>query len=248
MKLTTAFSGKKFLYLGATILFVTAMLVLGSGNLVSAQSPSQTSGELSDQCFAESSYVAYSEQSGLLSFVGTYSDLPIKNISGITSATSSEQAGRGYLSICGPLFGLSSQAEELQLKRQNQLEDGRSVLHFQQTYKNIPVFAGELNLQLNTANDVIMVMGEILPNIGLNTSPSVSVDDAQQAALNAVTEEYQLSDVNSENGGSSLTLSEPELWIYDPQLIGEPNSPTVLVWRMEVSQDIFPPSTDRGTQ
>jgi Zn-dependent metalloprotease len=211
------------------ILLISEGRVSAAAQGVSGQSP-QVQQDLLAQCLVGSSNIARHDQTGVLSFVGTTANAPIKQLSVMDGASSPEQAARAYLSACGSLFGLADQSSELQMKKLSQTEDERHVLRFQQTYQGVPVFAGELHMQLTRNHDVILVNGEVLPDIKVDTAPTVSADSAQQAALHAIAEEYQLAD------HSTLEVSQPELWIYNPGLIGNPEGPSVLAWRMEVAQ------------
>ena len=221
------------------VFIISIILVVGSSGSVTAQSVSSESAgdqqNVLDECLTGTSAVAFHKQTGLLSFVGTIRNAPISKLPIMNESQSPEQAGRNYLSVCGPLFGLIDQSAELQTKRQSISDDGRHIFHFQQIYQGIPVFTGELNIQLTANNDIIMVNGEIQPDIKVDTSPNITSNTARQAALNIILEEYQLHHTDN------LMFSKPELWIYNPTLIGYPKGSSVLAWRIEVTQDIFPP-------
>jgi len=189
--------------------------------------------DIFDHCLAGSSNLSYSDKTGFLDFVGT-DEAIIRNPVMSNGFMPPEQAARGYLAYCGSLFGLRNQADELRLLFSKPAEGGRNVVRFQQAYQGVPVFGAELNMQLNANYNVILVNGGLVPNIDLNTSPTISAKTAQQAALGAVTEEYSVS-------GNSATVSEPELWVFDPKLIGSPKGTTVLAWRVEVAEEVFPP-------
>jgi Zn-dependent metalloprotease len=234
------FISMRQVFLNVLIIFViAATLALGVGSSVAAKGSSQEPKPpdpaefLADQCLDPHGQVTFQALTGKINFVGTSPNQPIQQpIESLRSATP-EEAARGYLSTCGSLFGLSNQADELIVKRQNKVEDGRSVFRFQQTYQGIPVFGGELVVQLNAANDILMVNGGMLPDIKLDTQAGIDAATAQQAALQVVTAQYSM---NSE----ALKVSTPELWIYSPVLFHQ-DGPTSLVWRMNVTPvDIAP--------
>jgi Zn-dependent metalloprotease len=105
------------------------------------------------------------------------------------------------------------------------------VVRFQQVYEGIPVIAGELITQVDGANNIISVNGEILPDLTtLDTGATVDAATAEQAALEAVAEEYQAT-------RNDVAATSPRLWIYNPILIDPAGgSTTRLVWRMEVTR------------
>jgi hypothetical protein len=86
----------------------------------------------------------------------------------------------------------------------------------------------------SATNGVIAANGEILPDISLDTKPTVTISDAAETARQVVARGY---DVNPD----ILTVSEPELWIYNPTIFGRNDEFTTLVWRMEVKpEDLLP--------
>src|SRR5215217_6095193 len=88
---------------------------------------------------------------------------------------------------------------------------------------------GELNTQVDDANNLLVATGEVLPEISLDTEPGVEAKDAQEAALGKIARDREI-----EVG--ELEATEPELWIYDPSLLGGPGPDlTRLVWRMDVT-------------
>jgi bacillolysin len=113
-------------------------------------------------------------------------------------------------------------------------DQGRTFVRYQQVYNStgspaIPVMGGELIVQLNAGKDVLSVNGEILPEIKISPIPSVDIATAQQYALESVAKAYGTS-------VGELTATRPELWVYNPILLGGPGIQfNTLVWRMEVT-------------
>jgi Zn-dependent metalloprotease len=213
-------------------------IFIAAGGLPNAQGASALADQkLKDLCLGGDLNYTTNKKTGLVNFVGAQPGGSTLEIAGITSQTiPPEQAARGYLAACGQLFGLKDESTELEMKLESKVENGSSVLKFQQIHLGIPVLGGEMNVQLADNNGIQMVNGGILPDILLDTTPKVSSADAQLAALKSITDEYQL------KGGVSdrLNASTPEKWIYNPELIGYEGS-TALVWRIMVTQDGPPP-------
>jgi Zn-dependent metalloprotease len=221
------------------LIAITSLLFTGGGFSASAQGlqpgtdanpPSSLGG-----CANSLSEIGYSAQTGKVSFIGSAAKSPIAQPNQLR-AVSPEQAARAYLSVCGSLFGLGDQATELHLLRQSQAEGGRAVLRFQQVYQGVPVYGAQLVVQLNAANNVLMVSGEMSPVSKLAITPGVDAAKAQEIALQSVAQEYGVS-----SDGLTLTASTPALNIYDPKLIQMDGNGTALVWVMTVSQDGPPP-------
>jgi bacillolysin len=96
-------------------------------------------------------------------------------------------------------------------------------------HEGVPVLGGELNTQVDEANNLLVATGEVLPEISLDTEPGVESKEAQQAALEKIAKDRKLE-------AGALQVSEPELWIYDPSLLGGPGPQlTRLVWRMDIT-------------
>ena len=106
--------------------------------------------------------------------------------------------------------------------------EGRDAVRFQQTYQGVPVIAGELIVQMDSAKNVLAVTGEILPDINISITPVVDSETAKQTALLATAK-------TSGMDASRLVVSEPELWIYSPDLLTPYKGDAVLVWRMNVT-------------
>ncbi|MCP4709235.1 MAG: PKD domain-containing protein, partial [Planctomycetes bacterium] len=153
----------------------------------------------------------------------------IRQPAGLSVSASPELAARHFLSAHGASFGLD-QTTELALMREKVMNRGRSMARFQQAYNGIPVLGGEIIVQMDAAKNVMSVNGEISPGLGnLNTTPSVPAVRAGEIALATIAKQHQLN-------VSELTVSNPELWIYNPAILGAPGPQLiVLAWRMEVT-------------
>ncbi|UCC87827.1 MAG: M4 family metallopeptidase, partial [Anaerolineales bacterium] len=173
--------------------------------------------------------VSHHAGTGKIRFVGTSPGRPIARPTALGAGISPEEAARGFLGTYGQLFGLKDQARELEVIRAKSADRGRSFVRFQQVHQGAPVLGGELIIQLDTAKNVVSASGEVLPSVELDLSPQIDAETARLSALGKVARDYGLSEDN-------LRSTQPELWIYDPTLLGGlgPRIAT-LVWRMEVT-------------
>ena len=216
----------------AVAAFVVLLTPVGSGLLLAQDPPQSPIAALVSQLEQQSGgavRVAQHSETGKVRFVGADPRHPLPRAVGVTRASTPEQAARGFLASYGASFGLRDQASELAVSKQRSISDGRSVVRFQQRYRGIPVLAGEMNVQLDADKNVLSANGEILPDLSLDTTAKVSPEQAQQVALQAVAEAYQLKP-------EDLTTTTPELWVYNPALLGGPGPRlNTLVWRMDVT-------------
>ena len=169
------------------------------------------------------------KETGHVNFVGSAADAPIRLPIALPAGATPEAAARAYLSACGSLFGLRDQARELAVMTSETDERGRSFVRFQQVYQGVPVLGGEIIVQTNARQHIVSVNGEVAPDIKMDTTPMIDADAARQRALAKVAKDYKLS-------LDALIASEPELWIYNPAILGGPGLHlNHLVWRMEVT-------------
>ncbi len=173
--------------------------------------------------------ISYHVETGKVRFIGAAVEQAIAQPATLGVNASPEAAARGFLAQYGSLFGLVEPDKELEVMRERVLDDGRSFVRFQQTYQEIPIVGGELIVQMNPNQDVISTNGEILPDLDINIAPSISAETARQTALTKVAKDYGLDEAD-------LEASAPELWIYNPTLLGGPGVRfNALVWRTEVT-------------
>ena len=176
--------------------------------------------------------ISYHRETGAVRFLGTTLDHAIPQPTTLPASTSSEQAALAFLAMYGTLFGLPESTEPTQtlsLERTQSLADGRSIVRFQQVYDNLPVIGGQLIVQLNENNEILSVNGELLPNLMLNTTPTIEADLARQLAVEKVAK-----DVGVDIG--DLVASEARLSVYNPILLGGAGPRfEALVWQVYVT-------------
>lgn len=183
---------------------------------------------LPSDCLCDGAEIAFHAETGRIRFVGTEAGRPVPRLPGLLPSASPEVAARAYLSRCGSAFGLRDQARELRVLSEAIADRGRSFVRFQQVYQGIPVIGGELILQMDADKNVVSVNGEILPGLALDVAPAISAEAARLRALEKVAKDHGLD-------MQALTTSEPELWIYNPVILGGPGPRlSRLVWRLEV--------------
>ena len=134
---------------------------------------------------------------------------------------------RRFVDQYGGLFGIANPSGDLTEVRAFTSKSGNSAVRFQQRYAGVPVFAGELAVQVGKTGAVLSTSGEAMPNIAVDVTPQVQGAAAADLAR-ALAAKYDHVDLGA------VQASTPELWIYDPSLIGADGPPgTRLVWRVE---------------
>ncbi|MFN8634513.1 MAG: M4 family metallopeptidase [Chloroflexota bacterium] len=173
--------------------------------------------------------IEYHRETGKARFIGASLAHPIPRSARLAANASPEVAARSFMASYGPLFGTQDESRDLALKRVKADTGGRSIVRFAQQYSGIPVFAGEVIVHLDKGQNVQAAIGELLPDIAVDTTPQVSTAEAKATARAVVARDEQVNE-------AQLQAGEPELQIYNRVLIGDPGpNITQLVWRVEVS-------------
>lgn len=172
--------------------------------------------------------LAYDPDTGQLIFVGASPGSPIPSPAGEVSALSVEEQAMTFVAHYGPRFGLKQPANEVRLNRVDALGNGRRVVRYQQTYQGVPVFGGDLVVNLTDSGALVAMAGKIalLPS-SLDVTPVLTAEEAIRKAKGLAARLYGVAE-------DSLSASEPGLWVYDERLF----TPTTLapraVWKVEV--------------
>lgn len=173
--------------------------------------------------------ISYHDETGKVRFLGTTLDHPVAPPAQLVANATPEQAARAFLDSYGQLFGTADQARDLRVSRASSAGRGRSLVRFQQVYQGVPILGGQLNVQLTDAQQVISVNGELQPDLSISVTPALSADVAQQTAIELVAKHEQ-------RPAAELSATPPELWIYNPALLGGPGPRrSTLVWRTDVT-------------
>ncbi|GAB4505901.1 MAG: hypothetical protein Kow00123_00390 [Anaerolineales bacterium] len=200
------------------ILFTTSAPVFEDDPLI-AQLLETTGGEMR---------ISYHAYTGKVRFIGSDPSRPIPRPEALAPDTPPDKTAVAFLRTYGPLFGVADADAELAVMRIKQDERNRAFVRFQQKHRGVPVLGGELIVQLDGEGNVVSAGGETIPAPDFDLTPVVSAEQAQARALEMVAREYDLSP-------EALTTTTPELWLYNPALLGAPGPQiTTLVWRMDV--------------
>src|SRR5262249_13509055 len=117
--------------------------------------------------------ISYHGQTNQVRFIGTSPDRPIPRPASVATNAAPEEVARAFMQIDGSVFGLTDPSSDLQLMRTKNLDGGRSHVRFQQVYKEIPIFAGELIVNLDGDKNMLSSSGELLPNLAVDVVPTI---------------------------------------------------------------------------
>lgn len=174
---------------------------------------------------------ARSDTTGYLTFIGAQTGQPLPVRSAMAPGITAEARAGTVLQAVAPYFGVSHSSDLVASTSSS--ANGRLTARYQQYYRGIPVLAGEMVLNISSRGELLSASGEASPHLALPVTAAVSADSARQQARDLVARDYRLSP-------QQLTLSEPQLWLYDPRLIMPSDAPAELVWRVEVQAPGLP--------
>lgn len=167
-------------------------------------------------------------ESGKVSFLGPESGSVVPAERALGFSAQPQDPAMALAERFAPEFGIANPEKNLTEIKTNTLDDGRIHARYQQTYKGIPVMAGELIVNTNKRGDLYSMSGEASPNLSLSVQPGISDAQAIQTTLELMAKWY-------EEDQASFIVSKPELWIFDESLLQPSTRPAELVWRMEVT-------------
>ncbi|MDL1934378.1 hypothetical protein FBQ80_02105 [Candidatus Brocadia sp. AMX2] len=122
------------------------------------------------------------------------------------------------------LFHMTDTEQELTIRDVNKDERGWEHVKLQQIYKSLPVEGKQILVHINSNKEVQVVNGHYLPNIDVNTSPSIQSSDAITAIFNAAKRDLKL---------RTEPVQEPkaELIVYNY------NDKTHLAWKARLKSE-----------
>ena len=178
---------------------------------------------LIDELEGAGAKVAKHPETGEVRFIGTSRGRAIGRPDRLAADAPAVPAARAHLANYGKLFGITNEARELRTEKAKKAGKGRSVVRFQQVNKDVPVLGGELNVNLDGSNDLLVANGEVLPDLSLDVDPSV---DAQKAQGDSPREDRQRPQVECwRPAGDGARAVD-----YDPTLLGGPGPACASVW------------------
>jgi len=170
----------------------------------------------------------FNSQNGKINFIVPENGRALSALKALGTLIRPEDPALALANRYAPEFGVKNPASDLTVMSSDASDDGRIVVHYQQTYQGIPVMGGELIVNTNERGDLYSLNGEASPDLLLSTQPAIDPTQAKETALQTIADQYQ-------EPGANFSVSEPELWIFDESLLQPSTRPVELVWRMEVT-------------
>ena len=130
------------------------------------------------------------------------------------------------------IYNLQSIAGVLKYEKEVLDNYGFKQLVLKQYYNNVPVFDARLKFHFNASNQLTAINGNIISNIKLNATPTLSLSHAAAKALSFVEEQ------NINFSGAPLQVIKNTLYVFPKGLVEGHVVSHHLVYEVEVRNDI----------
>ena len=131
-----------------------------------------------------------------------------------------------FLETYGSIFGIASVAAELKEVRVARDHQGGTHITYQQFYRDIPVFAGELRSHFDASDELVAVNGTFVPEILVDLNPRRTAEDAGKTAVAKVE-----ADIGQ---AGKLSVAGTTLLVFREGLAKGVAGPNHLAWQVEV--------------
>lgn len=142
------------------------------------------------------------------------------------AAAAPEQKAAAFFRRHGRIFGIVEPEAELKLGKTEIDRQGGAHLTYQQLYRGVPVFAGELKSHFDSAGRLTAVNGTFVPKIAVDPVPSATELAAGKAAIAHVESSLESS--------VALSVRATTLYVYRTGLARGVSGRNHLVWEVEV--------------
>jgi len=203
------------------------LTLLGGAFAGAAVAPldSRTTAQLSAELGAPVK-VSYSRATGAASFLRVAPG-PLADLAPL--AGSPDERARSFFASQASLFGIRDERTELFLTGTKSEASGQKHLTYDQFYRGVPVFAGELRAHFDGAGRLQGVNGNFVPGIDLAVAPVIDARWASERAVEFVRER------NGRATAAGLSATLPSLTIYRLGLDKGVAGTSHLAWRVDVS-------------
>jgi Zn-dependent metalloprotease len=140
----------------------------------------------------------------------------------------SSQVTNQFFKDYGVNFGIKNSSQELTLLKEQDDDLGMSHMRYNQIFKGVPVFGAQLSLHLNDDLSVSSAGGNFLPDMSINTRPTISASQAQSTASKMAKSQFGIASPVS--GRAQLVIFNESIFNPDPS-----KNNNILVWETMVT-------------
>lgn len=137
-----------------------------------------------------------------------------------------------FLSQYKAIYNITSINNTLAFKEEQVDNYGFKKVILKQLYNGVPVYDAELRFHFNRNNKLTAVNGNIIPSIKLNSTPTLSQNEANSIAL------AEIENQNINNSSAPLQIFNNILYLFKKGLAQGFNGSNYLVYEVEVRNNI----------
>ena len=202
----------------------TTFIVLCSLTLSAFQVPSTA---VSAQGQDDGIVRKFNSDTGKVTLLTGANDQPVAMLSAMSEGMTDKQRADVLVQSFAPEFGVTNPKADLEVMTQSQPAKNRVTTKYQQTYKGVPVMAGELIVNASDQGALYSMNGEVAQALSLDTTPTLTAEEAVASAKQGMAKWY---------GGKTgdYKQTQAELWVFDEKLLRPSTRPAELVWRVEM--------------
>ena len=153
---------------------------------------------------------------------------PIPRPAGVAANANAPHVARAFLSSAQSTVEPPNSTTDLATESVHPSSANGRVVRFQQKIHGIPILGGETLVDLDQGGNIRSASSETLPGAVPKLNAPVNSSTAKQTGRTAVARSLGVP-------ASSLAVTKPEQWIFDPRILGTQKGDSTLVWRMEVT-------------
>jgi len=123
------------------------------------------------------------QKTGAVSFITSADNhLPLELPKDEKAAKDEKVLADKFVDQYGNYFGLKDPKKELKFLKKESDSLGMKHVRYNQTYKGVPVFGGQMIVHFNKDSSVRSANGNIVPDISIDTDPKIKKDEAEKIA------------------------------------------------------------------
>jgi Zn-dependent metalloprotease len=169
--------------------------------------------------------ISFNRATGTVRFIQVSPSQPDALSSLFSEASTPEAQADAFWAEYGSLFGIDDPAAQLQFVRSRTDAVGTTRLEYRQVYEGVPVFAGILFVHFSQQGQMTAVNGVSVPDITVNSQPSLTAEQAAQIAIDAV-------------GPTGMRAAKNTLYVYRTGLAQGVKGQNYLAYEVEVTNGV----------
>ncbi|HNQ26492.1 MAG TPA: M4 family metallopeptidase [Aquaticitalea sp.] len=151
----------------------------------------------------------------------------------VLNGNSLKEKALAFLSTYKSIYKIGSIEETLVFKNNATDNYGLKQVVFNQVYKGVPVFDGQLRFHFNANNELTAINGNYIPEISkLSTATQISPSEARNIAIETVNTQ------NLNGSGKPLETIAPVLYVFPKGLIQDHVTSLHLAYEVEVKNEL----------